>query len=159
VGIDELIGAGRWTILRSVGLWACGLAIGVAGANATILMAPVAVVPTFLVLAGLAVATPRLAGLAGGLIGYGATWIWLLATSETIVLQSLPPYVGWNHLYGPSWQRSVAAWDDEVRLWMTGSGLLVAAGVVLTIWIALGIRARVQLASAAPSAAGTTVQP
>jgi hypothetical protein len=157
--MDELIGAGRWTILRSVGLWACGLAIGVAGANATILMAPVAVVPTFLVLAGLAVATPRLAGLAGGLIGYGATWIWLLATSETIVLQSLPPCVGWNHLYGPSWQRSVAAWDDEVRLWMTGSGLLVAAGVVLTIWIALGIRARVQLASAAPSAAGTTVQP
>jgi hypothetical protein len=156
MGMDEMIGAGRWTILRSVGLWTCGLAIGVTGANATILMAPLAVVPTFLVLAGLAVATPRLAGLAGGLVGYGITWVWLLATSETIVLQSLPPYVGWNHLYGPSWQRSVAAWDDEVQLWMAGSGLLVAAGVVITIWIALGMRSRVQRASAAPSSAATS---
>ena len=157
--MGEMIGAGRWPILRSVGLWTCGLAIGVVGANATILMAPLAVVPTFLVLAGLAVATPRLAGPAGGLVGYGVTWIWLLATSETIVLQSLPPYVGWNHLYGPSWQRSVAAWDDEVRLWTAGSGVLVAAGVALTIWIALRMRLRVQRASAVPSSAGTTVQP
>ena len=157
--MDEMIGAGRWTILRSVGLWTSGLAIGVTGANATILMAPLAVVPTFLVLAGLAVATPRLAGPAGGLVGYGVTWIWLLATSETIVLQSLPPYVGWNHLYGPSMQRSVAAWDDEVRLWTAGSGVLVAAGVALTIWIALRMRLRVQRASAVPSSAGTTVQP
>jgi hypothetical protein len=159
MGMGEMIGAGRWPILRSVGLWTCGLAIGVVGANATILMAPLAVVPTFLVLAGLAVATPRLAGPAGGLVGYGVTWIWLLATSETIVLQSLPPYVGWNHLYGPSMQRSVAAWDDEVRLWTAGSGVLVAAGVALTIWIALRMRLRVQRASAVPSSAGTTVQP
>ncbi len=155
--MDELIGAGRWTILRSVGLWASGLAIGVVGANATILMAPVAVVPTFLVLAGLAVATPRLAGLAGGLVGYGVAWVWLLATSETIVLQSLPPYVGWNHLYGPSMQRSAAAWDDEVRLWMAGSGLLVGAGVVLTVWIALGVWSHVR--RAAPSSAATSPTP
>jgi hypothetical protein len=157
--MDELIGAGRWTILRSVGLWACGLAIGVAGANATILMTPLAVVPTLVVLAGLAAATPRLAGLAGGLLGYGITWVWILATADIIVFQSLPPIYVWPHFIGPSDQRSQEAWDNQMRLWMTGSGLLAAAGVVLTAWIALRVWSHVQRASAAPSSAATSPKP
>ena len=66
-------------------LWICGMAVGLVGGYATLAINRAAWGPALVLWVFLAWPRPRLSGLAGALVGHGAAWTWLLATSAVAV--------------------------------------------------------------------------
>jgi hypothetical protein len=65
--------------------------VGLVGGYATLVADPVLVVPELLVVLALALARPRLLGVAGAIVGHGLMWSWLLATTSVNCYSLLIP--------------------------------------------------------------------
>ncbi len=76
---------------RAGALWIAGLVVGLVGGYATLVADPVLVVPELLVVLALALARPRLLGVAGAIVGHGLMWSWLLATTSVNCYSLLIP--------------------------------------------------------------------
>jgi hypothetical protein len=140
MGMSELAVSRHLPIPRGMGLWVCGLAVGLVGGFATLTINPVAGVAALLLWICLAVAAPRFSGLAGALVGHGMAWVWLLLTSHVACAQSFPAQCAWSLAYGPAHLDDMAAWQTETRAWFAFALGLLAIGVLLTVWTTRRVR-------------------
>ena len=129
-----------WAPVWAPVLWVTGVAIGLVSGFATLKLNPILSIPLAVVWIYLGLRPPRLVGIAGALVGLGIEWLWLLATAETICLQSQPPVCGWSLPYGPSWSSDPNAWSTvELTLAVIAVAVL-GAGVALTVQFAWRLR-------------------
>jgi len=138
------------SLQRASRLWICGLAVGFIGGLAMLTISPALGLPELLLWIWLAVRPPRFAGLAGAVAGLGAAWSWLLLTSQVACLESFPAQCHWSLAYGPAHLDDPAAWQTETRVWLAFALVLVALGVVLTIWTAGRVRGGIAAKQANP---------
>jgi hypothetical protein len=124
---------------RATALWIAGALVGLVGGYATLVVDPGMIVPELLVVLALALARPRLLGVAGAIVGQGLTWSWLLATTSvncnsllipgeapcSVTLPFQSAYYG-----GPLAWAKYPEWFFPLLL--AGALALVLAGLVLT---------------------------
>jgi hypothetical protein len=130
--------------LRGGTFWIAGAGVGIVGAFATLVVAPIAIVPELIVVLVLAAARPRPFGLAGALVGHGLVWSWLFATdSFACFLDSLPGQCTDSLPFGPA-HHVTSTWQTETRLWLLGALFLLVLGLALTLVAARRVRAHRQ---------------
>jgi len=127
-------------MVRGIALWTFGLAVGCIGGFAMLTISPAVGLPELLLWIWFAARPPRFAGLAGAVVGHGAIWSLLLLTSNASCLDSLPRQCRSSLAFGPAHLDDLTAWQTETRAWLAFALVLVALGVVLTIWTAGRLR-------------------
>ena len=124
---------------RGGALWFAGAGVGLVGGYATLVVDPDLIVPELLAVLALALARPRLLGVAGAIVGHGLMWSWLLATTSvnsnslsipgeapcSVTLPFQSAYYG-----GPLAWPKYPGWFFPLLL--AGALALVLAGLVLT---------------------------
>jgi hypothetical protein len=124
---------------RAGTLWIVGLLVGLMGAYATLVVDPVLLIPDLLVVLALALARPRLLGVAGAIVGHGLVWSWLLATTQincnSRLLPGEAPCIS-TLPFQSAYYGGPLAWPKEPGLWfpllLAGALALLLAGLALT---------------------------
>jgi hypothetical protein len=123
----------RWPISRARALWLCGLATGLIGGYATLMVSPFAAVPALVLWIVIAVLRPRFSGLAGAMVGHGAAWSWLLVTSSIVCLMTC----SYTLPYGPAHVTDGVAWQTDTRVWFAAAVIILVGGLLLSALTAL----------------------
>ena len=128
----------RGPISRARALWLCGLAIGLIGGYATLMVSPFAAVPALLLWIVIAMLRPRFSGLAGAMVGHGAIWSWLLVTSSIVCSMTC----SYTLPYGPAHVTDGVAWQTETRVWFAAAAIVLVGGILLSALTVLRARKR-----------------
>jgi hypothetical protein len=139
----DQVSSTQTVVPRGIALWICGLGVGLIGGFAMLTISPAAGLPVLLMWVWLAVRPPRFAGLAGAVVGHGAAWSLLLLASNVSCALSDPRQCSWSLAFGPAHLDDMTAWQTETRVWLAFTLVLVAVGVILTIWTARRLRSGV----------------
>jgi hypothetical protein len=124
---------------RAGALWIAGVLVGLVGGYAMLVVDPGLIILDLLAVLALALARPRILGVAGAIVGHGLMWSWLLATTSinchsllipgeapcSVTLPFQSAYYG-----GPLAWPKYPAWFFPLLL--AGALALVLAGLALT---------------------------
>jgi hypothetical protein len=126
----------RGPSIRTAALWTTGLAVGLVGGWAILMISPLEGIAELVLWVWLARQAPRYVGLAGAMVGTGVAWVALLGTSSATCVGTVPVQCNFSLAYGPSHVGNFATWNAETRDWMDYALIILVIGVILTIWTA-----------------------
>jgi hypothetical protein len=144
----------RRLISRGQALWVCGLAVGLIGGWAVLTISPLEGFAELVLWIWLARQSPRYVGLAGAVVGTGISWAALIWTSSATCSLGIASKCQLSLPYGPQPGANYSEWQANWRDWMDYALIILAIGIVLTIWTYRRIRkaAAAAIADAAEAA-------
>jgi hypothetical protein len=126
----------RGPSFRTAALWTTGLAVGLAGGWAVLTVSPLEGFAELVLWVWLARQAPRYVGLAGAVVGTGISWLALIGTSSAACTLTAPIRCEFSLAYGPGHVGNLAEWQSDTRDWMDYALIILAIGIILTIWTA-----------------------